>query len=464
MLSLILKNDPTVCDKVFTFFILFLTKIRFPQTKTLVQVIRDRYGEETVRQFRKLEKLEKKLSKISCDLSFLNICARFDLRPRFLNFRLYKRDLERCTAYRDFQRELLFKEITNKEKHQHKLTRQRDETAEGLSKSVFWLDYDHLTSVIGRVVHNCRQHNQHVHSKKLKSLGFRTPNDNASVNAVHNLSDYTLTQQEHEILSRGLKYVIGPKKPSYARHFLEMEKLFYQISGFQISAPKEDNQRSFFSKFKMLAHSYYRDIIKYYNADSSLSISGQQTLKNLAKNKDIVIIKLDKGNGAVVMNRSDYVMKMNEILGDESKFEKLDADPVVVVRALEDKINRLLRTLKKESVMDETTYKRVFSSGAKPGLLYGLAKVHKQNTPMRPILSAVGTFNYELAKHLVPILTPLTFNEYTVSDSFSFAKEIVNMRFPGAYISSFDVVSLYTNIPLDEGIDIRSYVLVIRWE
>ena len=96
----------------------------------------------------------------------------------------------------------------------------------------------------------------------------------------------------------------------------------------------------------------------------------------------------------------------------------------------------------------------MFSSGAKPGLLYGLAKVHKQNTPMRPILSAVGTFNYELAKHLVPILTPLTFNEYTVSDSFSFAKEIVNMHFPGAYISSFDAVSLYTNIPLDEGIDI----------
>ena len=444
--------------RIFAFFILFIIKIRFPRTKTLIQVIHDRYNEETVRQFRKLEKLEKKLSKIACDLSFLNKCARFNLRPRFLNFRLYRRDLERSPAYRDFQRDLLFNEITSKEKQQHKITRQRDETAEGLSKSILWLDYDHLISVIERTVHNYTQHHQFVHNKKLNALGLRTPNDTssdtASVNSVYNFSDYTLTPREYEILSRGLKYVIGPRKPSYARHFLEMEKLLYQISGFQTVKPEDDNKRSFFSKFKILAHSYYRDIIKYYNADYNLSISDHQTLKNLAKNKDIVIIKLDKGNGAVVMNRSDYVTKMNDILVDTSKFEKLNADPAVVMRALEDKINRLLRTLKKESVIDEATYKKVFSSGAQPGLLYGLAKVHKLNTPMRPILSAVGTFNYELAKHLVPIFAPLTYNDYTVRDSFSFAKEIVNMKFPGAHISSFDVVSLYTNIPLDESIEI----------
>ena len=40
----------------------------------------------------------------------------------------------------------------------------------------------------------------------------------------------------------------------------------------------------------------------------------------------------------------------------------------------------------------------------------------------RPILSAIGTATYKLAKFLVPILEPLTANEYTFRDPFTFAE------------------------------------------
>ena len=43
--------------------------------------------------------------------------------------------------------------------------------------------------------------------------------------------------------------------------------------------------------------------------------------------------------------------------------------------------------------------------------------------PFRPILSAIGTPTYALAKFLVPMLEPLTTNEYTVKDSFTFAEK-----------------------------------------
>ena len=73
--------------------------------------------------------------------------------------------------------------------------------------------------------------------------------------------------------------------------------------------------------------------------------------------------------------------------------------------------------------------------------------------PFRPILSAIGTPTYKLAKFLVPFLTPLTQNEYTVTDSFHFAEEICEQN-PNLYMASLDVDSLFTNIPLDESIDV----------
>ena len=63
-------------------------------------------------------------------------------------------------------------------------------------------------------------------------------------------------------------------------------------------------------------------------------------------------------------------------------------------------------------------------------ILYGLCKVYKEITdicpPFRPILSAIGTPSYKLAKFLVPKLSSITFNEFTVNDFFAFDEEIAH--------------------------------------
>ena len=43
----------------------------------------------------------------------------------------------------------------------------------------------------------------------------------------------------------------------------------------------------------------------------------------------------------------------------------------------------------------------------------------------RPILSAIGTPTYKLAKYLVPVLSNITQNEFTVKDLFIFVDEIL---------------------------------------
>ena len=96
-------------------------------------------------------------------------------------------------------------------------------------------------------------------------------------------------------------------------------------------------------------------------------------------------------------------------------------------------------------------------AGSRPGVLYVLGKDYKKTknglTPFRPILSAIDIPSYKLAKLLLTFLTPLIQNEYTVTDSFYFTEEICK-RDPNLNMASLDVDSLFTNIPLDEIIDI----------
>ena len=93
---------------------------------------------------------------------------------------------------------------------------------------------------------------------------------------------------------------------------------------------------------------------------------------------------------------------------------------------------------------------------SRPGILYGSAKVHKpiidDCTSFRSILSATGTPTYNLGKFLVPILSPLTVNEFTIHDSLLFAEEVANFD-ANCIIASLDLESLFSNIPLDETIE-----------
>jgi len=74
---------------------------------------------------------------------------------------------------------------------------------------------------------------------------------------------------------------------------------------------------------------------------------------------------------------------------------------------------------------------------------------------MRPILSALGTNNYALAKWLDEKLKPLSLNQYTISDIFSFSKDLRNTSLNESDILvCYDVSSLFTNVPLDETIQI----------
>ena len=74
---------------------------------------------------------------------------------------------------------------------------------------------------------------------------------------------------------------------------------------------------------------------------------------------------------------------------------------------------------------------------------------------MRPILSATKAYNFALAKWLDNKLKLLSINQYTITDTFEFVNEVHGLTInSGDMLISFDVSSLFTNVPLEETIHI----------
>ena len=122
-------------------------------------------------------------------------------------------------------------------------------------------------------------------------------------------------------------------------------------------------------------------------------------------------------------------------------------------------LQRFLRKLKQKNFFNEIEYDKLYPSGSAPARIYGTPKMHKFSSSdsfpkLRPIVSSIGTFNYNLACFLCDLLSPLVPNDYSCKDAFSFVSQIKNANLSKKFLVSYDVTSLFTNIPLQETIHI----------
>ena len=159
------------------------------------------------------------------------------------------------------------------------------------------------------------------------------------------------------------------------------------------------------------------------------------------------------GNAVVIQNKDDYLNKVHSLLTSGGKFNQLNGDETV---KRETRLHNYLLKLNKDDEIDDETYKRVYPCGSRAGVMYGLPKIHKEGVPVRPIISACGTYNFRLAKYLDQILKPLIpTNNYIIKDTFDFVNKVSKLpNTPNQRMVSFDVESLFTNIPTQETINI----------
>ena len=110
----------------------------------------------------------------------------------------------------------------------------------------------------------------------------------------------------------------------------------------------------------------------------------------------------DKGVALVVIDKEDYKKAGN--LLDHSTYRTTGRDPTNRIKA---KLIQILRRLKRETGIDEGTYKAMYPTSCIPPKFYGLPKIHKTGIPLRPTVSSMGSVTYGVAKVLPKLLKPL---------------------------------------------------------
>ena len=111
--------------------------------------------------------------------------------------------------------------------------------------------------------------------------------------------------------------------------------------------------------------------------------------------------------------------------------------------------------MKNQHKISDSTYRKLYSTDAIPPAIRGSIKHHKQGNAVRPIVSSIGSALYNTSKFLTDILSPLqNGNGFSTPNSAWFAEEISNVDIQDDEVMlSFDVVSLFTAIPVDKACD-----------
>ena len=137
----------------------------------------------------------------------------------------------------------------------------------------------------------------------------------------------------------------------------------------------------------------------------------------------------------------------NKIISEASQFEKRNEDPTL---KREVSLQRFLCKLKQKNLFNEKVYDKLYPSGSALARIYGTPKMHKFSSSdtfskLRPIVSSIGTFNYDLAHFLCDRLSPVVPDDYSCKDTFSFVSQIKNANLSSKFLVSYDVTSLFTN-------------------
>lgn len=149
-------------------------------------------------------------------------------------------------------------------------------------------------------------------------------------------------------------------------------------------------------------------------------------------------------------------------LSDDKVYRPIPIDPT-------NTLCKTLNTIITNALTDGTINKRLadFLRPVNPRIpvIYTLPKVHKdlRHPPGWPIVSGTNSIFQALAQLLVSLLWPYAVN-LLIKDTTDFLKRLEhsNINLTDCLLTTWDVSSLYTNIPTDAGIEVVHNAITSR--
>jgi len=397
-------------------------------------------------EFRVLERLILKVVRSQSHLNFNETCINNNLLPTYTNVKLHDGAASSETFVVNFRLKLVQRQV---EHHRTELLSLKSQYEEKLNNFRSLIDSplrtDAYLTLLSRISRRKVDELNEVQRGKLYRLYGSPILLKQNVDSVVNLSSAVIDKDIQEILSYGMNCHLKHKF-NHTMKKVQVELLYDDIKDKakdkHVIIHNEEELKSDLETFGMRKNDDFTSDI--------LSKSQYQKIKNFNNNDSIVTRKADKSSVFVILDKSYYVDGIRDCLADQAKFIKIRKDPT---EDLKRELNRLISEINSNS---DTIKFQKLQGKYEPGYIYANPKIHKRlvNPPLRPIISQVGTVTYNISKKLNSIVSKYMPRRYTVKSSYEFISMLKSNNPGDNILASLDVENLFTNVPVDETIEI----------
>ena len=270
------------------------------------RITEEKYGCTGIKVAKSIEIYCTKLSKIKCGIDFLLTCKRNNLTPTFPRTKLAVK--VSFQLRNKISRQIIDAKLKNKHRKKKILLNKIKKRQEELKSRVGYVTYVVFYHNINKVISKKRTDWMKTHHKKIENLK-RTQNkinnirNRPAENIIHNFSSYALSEEEKRALSFSLDENI-PTKLNENKIQTEFESFYWQLLQHtkHLSQQEQDQLKS---KIRRTFENYARTKTPY---------KYKKIIENLCNNKNIIILKQDKGCSLVALNCKSYVKKCCKIL------------------------------------------------------------------------------------------------------------------------------------------------------
>lgn len=413
--------------------------------ESLKETIVNLYGEVTHKKVRELEHLRKKRARILSSIAFLKRCRNVGVTPVCVRITPKPHIWKSASVLRDASDKLLRNLIRSHRFHLSELSVQlysvHLELAKVLCANLFTL-CDAISFEQGqRELELCTAQQVKKFDRLLAKKRVEQRPADVNKECVVNLSSHSLQEEEVAILSKGMNFAITPRR-------IPVEEIIGNIEECMV---RERIPKGTADEIRQDAAVILR---RAKLPPSNITREESLALRTLRQNQNIVILPADKGNATVVLNTEDYTAKISALLSDENTYRKVNFDPTART------MRKVTTILSKHRGMLPSFHLK--PSCPQPPKIYGLPKIHKEGAPLRPVVSQISSPTYDLAKYMAKKLSPLIGRTTSfVRDSSHFVEIIKDLRVEDTEVLvSFDVESLFTNVPVEECLSVIKDLLV----
>ena len=161
---------------------------------------------------------------------------------------------------------------------------------------------------------------------------------------------------QEKALTQGPNFAVITKEPPVCEYISQIERVCQQLKQGKVEELRGE----------------IKSILK--NIQSSkpnIAKDEARAIQELKKDKERIILTTDKGVSMVVMDKEEL---LHQTAYKETAYKELTTDPTTKYK---NRLISLLKTIKAEGGINNTTYKRLYPTGAGSFKYCGLPKIHK---------------------------------------------------------------------------------------